>query len=90
VKKFPKEWIIKMRDLIRLSVYSKVDFAADKFLSELDAAGMLKDIPEPLEIEYCVAHGYVGKRRDGNCVDMELYPFSENRCNFKKMREVEE
>lgn len=98
-KKYPKDWtnvVFKYMESWKTYTVNRGRFLtfaeseAIAFLDYMDAAGMLAPIPEPLEIEYCVVHGYVGKRHDGNCVDMKLYPFSENRCNFKKMREVEE
>ena len=97
-KKYPKTWIMTVSEFL-YQVKSEIEKGhlidiqktTDALLSSAQSAGMLKDAPEPLEIEWCVEHE---SARDGNeaCqvrnfgALIKKYPT----CRFIKMREVEE
>lgn len=62
-------------------------------LDSLEEAGMLKDIPEPLEIEYCTVHGArrnsIWKEKCNVSQVLHGSQSSPEGCTFIKMREVE-
>ncbi len=57
-------------------------------MAEMEAVGMLREVPEPLEIEYCTSHQGAG-RTPINC-PQQVFSLHGSKCTFVKMREVEE
>lgn len=115
-KKYPKEWY-RVVDEIVMSCYTvgyndahpayplpdepRENAKEDVILSKLDAAEMLKAVPEPIEIEWCRTHNFplffgppkLERLRGSKCcfriAMMETWSLI-NICEFVKLREVEE
>lgn len=74
-KKYPKAWVQLIQKHLQGAVeygiargngdiYSQLPlFNWEPVLEEMDAAGMLREVPAPLEIEFCVSHN-AGKHSD--------------------------
>lgn len=93
-KKYPKDWtnvVFKYMESWKTYTVNRGRFLtfaeseAIAFLDYMDAAGMLKDIPEPLEIEYCKEHS----QRISKCYEVKSRA-PQDECTIVKMREVEE
>ncbi len=100
-KEYPKKWC----DIVSASFKALVTYFENggrskiccetevlALLQKMDAAGMLKDIPEPLEINFCNYHGG-SKNREGVCEVLDVYLSKgdtsyETICKFTKMKEV--
>lgn len=105
-KKYPKEWFETTKDALQQSfdlgkasnggfiLITKEEIAESMF-DLMDAAGMLREPPEPLEIEYCTVHGsqraiVMGSEFSKCEIGVRYLAPTHNLCEFKKMREVEE
>jgi len=108
MKKWPSEWVALISKHLNGAVeygraeasklaraQSAANFNWAPILEEMDAAGMLKDIPEPLEIDYCTVHGsqraiVMGSEFSRCEIAVRYLASTHNVCEYKKMREVEE
>lgn len=106
-KKFPKEWEVVVSDFLQEAFNFGVQRRAgsslkhreeiiDRMFATMDAAGMLKDVPELLEFNWCKEHNC--KQHDESIARCDLtykYLFGGGAgelklCSFVKLREVEE
>lgn len=107
-KKFPKPWVQAILEMCvdnynmgkKGESFPKIGFAegelyGNHLLSSLDTAGMLREVPALLEVEYCTKHGaraqtqkyVVGHNVCLVLAESAIYPGC---CTFVKLRQVDE
>lgn len=89
MKKYSKEWIEYVRKNLNGSSLNP-----ETVLHEMEQLGMLRNIPEPLEVEYCRYHGAAKHSNDHRCyISINYYDINKVQiedCKFIKLREVVE
>ena len=104
MKKYPKAWLdvaksLKALDFIELMGAYNVRYTylnPEDVLARLDAAGMLKDVPEPVEFEWCSVHNCFTKYNESDCdyighqIVCGRSLNKEEKCEFVKLRGVDE